>query len=51
MNDEWLDNLKVGDKVFVEQKLHRVEKITPTRQIKVDGIERRFIKGTLKGGM
>ena len=51
MSDEWLDNLKVGDKVFVEQELHRVEKITPTRQIKVDGIERRFIKGTLKGAM
>lgn len=40
----WLDKLKVGDKVFIRYnydgslQLSEVERITPTRQVVVDGI-------------
>lgn len=40
----WLDKLKVGDKVFIRYNydgslwLSEVERITPTRQIVVDGM-------------
>lgn len=53
--EDWLAGLKVGDKVVVEYKsgfgakTHRrvsvIERITPTRQIKVRGFEEKFRKG------
>lgn len=45
-NNEWLNDLKVGDKVFViteqygsrSRALKKVEKITPTKQIVINNI-------------
>lgn len=54
-NKDWLNDLKVGDKVFVvkssnfgiEKQLKKVIRITPTRRIVVDNLT--FINGVLSG--
>lgn len=47
MDKEWLKNLKVGDKVLVNDNygktLCKVQRITPTGRIVVDGVQ--FING------
>lgn len=51
----WLDGLKVGDKVAlfyqqygtVDYSIVKVEKITPTRQIKLDGYSIKFKNGDM----
>lgn len=55
-NKDWLNNLKVGDKVIVVTKhynsrgyeIRQIDRITPTRQIVIDG--RRFKNGVLPTG-
>ena len=54
---DWLEKLKVGDKVIVSFSAMRgstyketeIEKITPTGKIRVKGEDRYFINGYLKG--
>jgi len=49
----WLKTLKVGDEVAIERyslekyeySIHKIEKITPTGQIKLEGKEVRFKNG------
>lgn len=52
-DSNWLNNLKVGDKVIVEnmnwKRITTIEKITPTRQIKLVGYNRRFKDGSQIG--
>jgi len=53
----WLDNLQVGDKVAVEHiyggttlyRIAHVERITPTKQIKVSGDETKLKDGAQVG--
>jgi len=55
MQNEWLENLKVGDKVAIEfynmgktwYRISAVEKITETGRIKVKDIDRHFIDGQI----
>lgn len=60
MSDEWLKQLKVGDKVIVTEynrfstpqrsfRSEVVEKITPTRQLKISNCSANFKNGTMLG--
>jgi len=57
-DNEWLSSLKDGDKVAVEHNYYgtksytivTIEKITPTRQIKVSGYLEKFRDGRLPRG-
>lgn len=56
MDTDWLENLKVGDKVILVSthptyiySVVKITNITPTGRIKVEGEERYFIRGFCKG--
>lgn len=56
-NNDWLKSLKVGDKIIVDstglygigERLHTVEKITPSGQIKVTGYDSKFKNSQMLG--
>lgn len=57
MSDEWLKSLKVGDRVIAYEnsfyhdiiRITRVEKVTPTGQIKIVGEDAKFKDGRMIG--